>query len=197
MWHVHSMPACTPSLSTVHDSVVWQLYTACLCHLRLRMHCVGFPRCSLSPINARSSGAAVLGAGHHAQSNSGAARAAASGAARALRAACQLCMAASHRIRRCRTAHTCAADLWHLVHLLLWSLLQVPIVLSHRPDDWRVLAGAYLLPPLLGTLLRYGLFGPLMRRHRLQQVHAPMEHDFRCCLSCTKGCQSHCLRDRA
>lgn len=47
---------------------------------------------------------------------------------------------------------------------------QVPIILSHRPDDWRVLAGGYLLPPLVGAALRYGLVGPLLRRHRLQQV---------------------------
>lgn len=46
----------------------------------------------------------------------------------------------------------------------------MPIILSHRPDDWRVLAGAYLAPPLLGAALRYGLVGPLLRRHRLQQV---------------------------
>ena len=44
------------------------------------------------------------------------------------------------------------------------------MLLSHRPDDWRVLLGAYLLPPLVGTALRYGVVGPLLRRHRLQQV---------------------------
>jgi hypothetical protein len=33
-----------------------------------------------------------------------------------------------------------------------------------------VLIGAYVLPPLIGTVLSYGLVGPLLRRHRLQQA---------------------------
>ena len=52
------------------------------------------------------------------------------------------------------------------------SSTQVPVILSHRPDSWKVLLGAYLLPPLVGTVLSYGLIGPLLRRHRLQQAGA-------------------------
>lgn len=59
-------------------------------------------------------------------------------------------------------------------------LMQVPVILSHRPDNWRLLAGAYLLPPLVGTALRYGLVGPLLRRHRLRQVRARLSSASNC-----------------
>ncbi len=52
----------------------------------------------------------------------------------------------------------------------LTSCAQVPVILSHRPDSWKVLIGAYVLPPLIGTVLCYGLVGPLLRRHQLQQA---------------------------
>ncbi len=45
-----------------------------------------------------------------------------------------------------------------------------PVILSHRADDWRVLLGAYLLPPVAVWSARTLVYRPLVRRQRLAKV---------------------------
>lgn len=47
---------------------------------------------------------------------------------------------------------------------------QFPVVVSHAYDDWRVLAGAYVVPPLLTLGLRHLVVRPLARRRRVKKV---------------------------
>ena len=45
-----------------------------------------------------------------------------------------------------------------------------PVILSHRADDWRVLLGAYLLPPVVLWTARTLVYRPLIRQRRLAKV---------------------------
>ena len=58
---------------------------------------------------------------------------------------------------------------------------QFPVVLSHRADDWRLLAAAYVLPPVAVLGVRHLLYRPLVRRHRLRKVRYPTSTFILCC----------------
>ena len=48
--------------------------------------------------------------------------------------------------------------------------VQVPVLLSHDPGDWRVVAGAAAAVPLAAAALHLAAIRPLLRRRRLTQV---------------------------
>lgn len=50
--------------------------------------------------------------------------------------------------------------------------LQIPILLSRDSRDWAMLLGATVLPPLIGTVIHFGIIRPVFRRYRLTQAMA-------------------------
>jgi DnaJ family protein C protein 11 len=47
---------------------------------------------------------------------------------------------------------------------------EFPILLTHDYTDVRVIAAAYILPPLLGIFLQTQIIRPLWRRHKARKV---------------------------
>ena len=45
-----------------------------------------------------------------------------------------------------------------------------PILLTHDYTNWRMVLGAYLVPPVTILVVKRGLIRPLLRWHRLKQV---------------------------
>ena len=55
-----------------------------------------------------------------------------------------------------------------------------PVLLS-RQLDLRVLAAAYLVPPILTLVGKYYVYKPLQRRYRLKKVCSEPAHDYVTC----------------
>ena len=45
-----------------------------------------------------------------------------------------------------------------------------PILLTHDYTNWRMVLGAYLVPPVTILVVKRGIIRPLLRWHRLKQV---------------------------
>ena len=53
-----------------------------------------------------------------------------------------------------------------------------PILLSHDYTNWRILVGAYVVPPLAIYVAKRHIIRPLLRWHRLKEVIAVLgAHD--------------------
>lgn len=47
---------------------------------------------------------------------------------------------------------------------------ELPIILTQSAQDYRVLAVAYIVPPIVTFVVKYGIVKPLLKRSRVKKV---------------------------